>query len=162
MGLFVRPRGGQSARNRPERGLVTKVDRRADTLRRALEASVRGDVGDSRDFYTEGVRAWSPGHDVSSREDLLAEQFTRFDAFSDVDLDAVIDVVGNRGYAEWKVTAVHSGSFMFDDVVVAPTGNRLELHGMTVAEFEGDRIAQLRQYWDEDELFEGLGLAPPA
>jgi hypothetical protein len=29
-----------------------------------------------------------------------------------------------------------------------------------VAEFEGDRIGSLRQYWNEVELIDGLGLLP--
>jgi hypothetical protein len=31
---------------------------------------------------------------------------------------------------------------------------------VTVAEFRGDRICSLRQYWDELSLFEQLGLLP--
>jgi len=29
-----------------------------------------------------------------------------------------------------------------------------------IAEFEGDRIRAFRQYWDEAELLDGLGLLP--
>jgi hypothetical protein len=43
--------------------------------------------------------------------------------------------------------------------VIDPSGLRVSLHGITVAEFEGDRICSFRQYWEEREL---LGqLAPP-
>jgi len=32
------------------------------------------------------------------------------------------------------------------------------LHGITVAEFRSDRICSLRQYWDELDVFDQLGL----
>lgn len=35
---------------------------------------------------------------------------------------------------------------------------RVTLHGITVAEFAGDRIRSFRQYWDEVELLEQLAL----
>jgi hypothetical protein len=31
---------------------------------------------------------------------------------------------------------------------------------VVIAEFEGDRIRQFRQYWNEVELLDGLGLLP--
>jgi ketosteroid isomerase-like protein len=139
---------------------MTKADTHADVLRRALKTSVLGDVAAARDLYTKDVRAWSPALDVWSREELLAQQFSHFDAFTDIEVDANVDVVGERAYAEWKITATHSGPFAVDDIVVEASGNRLSLHGVTVAEFEGDRIAALRQYWDERELIAGLGPLP--
>jgi len=35
---------------------------------------------------------------------------------------------------------------------------RCSLHGVTVAEFEGDRIRSFRQYWDEAEVLAQIGL----
>jgi hypothetical protein len=37
----------------------------------------------------------------------------------------------------------------------------VSLHGVTVAEFEGDRIASFRQYWNEAELLAQLVLLAP-
>jgi hypothetical protein len=36
----------------------------------------------------------------------------------------------------------------------------VELRGVVVAEFDGDRIARFRQYWNEADLLEGLDLLP--
>ena len=44
--------------------------------------------------------------------------------------------------------------------MLEPTGRRVTLRGVSVAEFEGDRIRAFRLYWDEVELVEGLGLLP--
>jgi ketosteroid isomerase-like protein len=42
--------------------------------------------------------------------------------------------------------------------VVEPTGVRVTINGMTVAEFAGAQICSIRQYWDELAVFEQLGL----
>ena len=36
----------------------------------------------------------------------------------------------------------------------------MTMRGVTVADFEGDRICAFRQYWDEVALLEQLGLLP--
>ena len=54
------------------------------------------------------------------------------------------------------MTATHSGPLVIDDeAVIDSTGVRLTLHGVTVAEFAGERIRRFRQYWDEGELLTG-------
>ena len=53
----------------------------------------------------------------------------------------------------------HSGMLMLtDDRNIEPTGIRIALHGVTVAEFHGDRICSLRHYWDEFSVLEQLGV----
>ena len=47
-----------------------------------------------------------------------------------------------------------------DDVAIEPSGLRFTLHGVTVAEFDGNRICRFRQYWDEAELLAQIGLLP--
>jgi hypothetical protein len=85
----------------------------------------------------------------------------RAGAFSEVELAADAAVVEDRGYAEWIVTARHTGSLPVDEeIVIAPTGRRVTIRGVTVAEFSGDRICSFRQYWDELALLEGLRVLP--
>ena len=45
-----------------------------------------------------------------------------------------------------------------DDTNIEPSGIRVTLHGVTVAEFVGERICSLRQYWDEHAVLEQLGV----
>ena len=59
-----------------------------------------------------------------------------------------------------QAQAAHSGALELEDLRPDPTGRRLELRGMLIAEFEGDRIKRFRQYWDEVALLERLGLLP--
>ena len=68
---------------------------------------------------------------------------------------------GDRACVEWVATATHSGPLVVDDdLVIEPTGVRCSLRGVTVAEFDGDRIRSFRQYWDEVSLIAQLGLLP--
>jgi len=132
---------------------------RAATLIRALEASVEGDSSVVAELYTDDVRGWAPAMVINSAAELAAELEDRDEAFSDIELDvSPLDVGGERAAAEWIVTVTHSGPIEVDDVVIEPTGARIRLHGVTVAEFSGDKIRSFRQYWDEVELLEQLAL----
>jgi hypothetical protein len=133
---------------------------RAATLVRALEASIVGDSTVIAELYTDDVKGWAPALAVSSAAELAVELEDRDGAFTDVELDvSPFDVAGDRACVEWVVTLTHSGPLELDhDVVLDPTGARVSLHGVTVAEFVGDRIASFRQYWNEGELLEQLPL----
>ena len=122
-------------------------------------------TGDSRvvrELYADDVQGWSPVMTVSSSAELAVELEDRQEAFSDIDLDVTaLDVGADQACVEWIATATHSGPLVIDeDVVIEPTGGRFTLRGVTVADFEGDRIRAFRQYWDEVSLLEQLELVP--
>jgi ketosteroid isomerase-like protein len=133
---------------------------RAATLVRALEASIAGDSSVVPELYTDDVKGWAPAISVSSATELAAELADRTGAFSDIALDvSPFDVAGDRACVEWIVRLTHSGPLPLDgDAVLDPTGLRVTLHGVTVAEFDGARIASFRQYWNEAELLDQLPL----
>jgi hypothetical protein len=139
---------------------VTTNEARATVLARALRASINGDVSTIGELYTNDVKAWAPAMAVSSASELATEIERREDAFSDVDLEVTpLDVGGDYACAEWCVTMTHSGPLTLpDSTVIEPTGARLTLNGVTVAEFVGERICSLRQYWDEFDVLEQLGV----
>jgi ketosteroid isomerase-like protein len=141
---------------------MTDTAARADVLRAAMLAAVTGDEALVERAYTEDVTGWSPVTEVTSRDDLAADLRGRAAAFSDVDLVLdPVDAVGDKLIAEWRVAATHTGLLALDEeLALEPTGRRLELRGVLVAEFEGDRIRRFRQYWNEVELLDGLGLLP--
>jgi ketosteroid isomerase-like protein len=132
---------------------------RASLLVRALQASVTGDSAAVESLYTTDVKAWSPWLSAGSAEDLAAEFERRDGTFSDIELDvAPLDVSGDFACVEWTVTMTHSGPLALPDGgVVEPTGGRVILNGVTVAEFQGDRICAFRQYCDELTILEQLG-----
>ena len=135
---------------------------RAETLVRALRASIEGDRTAMGDVFTDDVKAWTPALSAASRDELIAEFERRDDAFSDIDVDVLpLDVGGDFACAEWSVTLTHSGALtLADGKFIEPTGLRVTIHGATVAEFRGDRICSLRQYWDELAVLEQMGLLP--
>jgi ketosteroid isomerase-like protein len=136
---------------------------RALIVQSALEAAVTGDEARLEQVYTDDVTGWSPTATATSREDLLADLRGHRGVFSDVDLalDAV-DEVGDKVIAEWRLAATHTGPLELDELRLDPTGRRVELRGVLIAEFEGERIKRFRQYWDEVALLDGLGLLPEA
>jgi ketosteroid isomerase-like protein len=141
---------------------MTSNAERATTLVRALRAGLDGDGSTIRELCTEDVMAWTPALSASSITELAAELERRDNAFSDIELEvAPLDVGGDYACAEWSVSMTHSGPLLLaGGEVVEPTGTRITLNGATVAEFRGDRICSVRQYWDELAVFEQLGLMP--
>jgi ketosteroid isomerase-like protein len=139
---------------------MTSNAERSAMLARALRAAVHGDRPTLAALYTDDVKAWTPALSAASAAELLTELDRRDDAFSEIDLEVMpLDVGGDYACAEWRVTMTHTGSLeLGDEQFVAPTGLRITINGVTVAEFEGERICGLRQYWDELAVYEQLGI----
>ena len=135
---------------------------RAAVLVRGIEASITGDSTVIAELYTDDVEGSSPALRVTSAAELAVEFEDRDEAFSHIELDVnPLDVGGDVACVEWVATATHTGPLVLDDdVVIDATGTRVTLQGVTVAEFEGDRIRRFRQYWDEVALLEQLALLP--
>jgi ketosteroid isomerase-like protein len=134
---------------------VTSNAQRAAALDQLLRAALAGDLARVAALCTEDVKAWTPQRATSSRDELIAELGRREDTFSFPDSGAEADImpldVGDDfACAEWSVTFIHTGTLdLADGRVLQPTGARVRVHGVTVAEFSGERICALRQYWDE-------------
>ena len=138
---------------------MTSNEARATTLVRALRAGIEGDREALRACFTDDVRAWTPALSTTSLTELIDELDRRDDAFSDIELDVVpLDVGGDYACVEWAVEMTHSGRItLADERSIEPSGTRVTLHGVTVAEFHGEQICSLRQYWDEFAVLEQLG-----
>jgi ketosteroid isomerase-like protein len=133
---------------------------RATTLARALRAGVEGDRSVLEEVFTDDVRAWTPGLSTGSRAELVEELDRRDEAFSEPELVVTpLDVGGDHACVEWSVALTHTGPLALDaERIVEPTGLRLTLHGVTVAEFRGERICALRQYWDDSTVLDQVGV----
>ncbi len=138
---------------------MTSNQDRAATLVKALRAGIEGDHPTIRLVCTDDVRAWTPSTSTSSLSELLVELDRRDDAFDAIELDVVeLDVGGSYACVEWTVGMTHSGTISLAGQTIEPTGLRVTLHGVTVGEFDGERICSLRQYWDEFAVLEQLGV----
>jgi ketosteroid isomerase-like protein len=138
---------------------MTSNSQRAAVLVRALRAGLDADIATLEAVTTDDVRTWTPTQATGSREELIAELGRRDNAFSDFDLEATpLDVGGDFACVEWSVAMTHTGSLIVGpDTVIEPTGTRVRVHGVTVAEFRDDRICSVRQYWDELTALDQLG-----
>jgi ketosteroid isomerase-like protein len=144
---------------------MTSNAQRSAALERLLRGALAGDRAAVSALCTEDVKAWTPERAISSRDELLAELGRREDTFSFSDSGAEADIMpldvgGEFACAEWGVTLTHTGKLdLADGRVLEPTGARVRVHGVTVAEFSGERICALRQYWDEHGALEEVAAA---
>ena len=139
---------------------MTSNATRAATLKLALDASIRGDRQALESLYSDDVKAWTPAHSTSSAAALLAELERHDQAFSELELTVTpLDVAGDYACAEWQVAMTHTGNLQLRDrSFIEATGLRVTVNGATIAEFRGEQICSLRQYWDELAVYEQLGL----
>ena len=131
---------------------------RAGVLRRAVEACVRGEVDALPELFTADVSAWSPIMLAGSLEELTEVVADREAALSDVKLQIhAADIIGNKGYMEYGLSAVFSGPLVVDgDTVVEPHGQEIRIGAALVAEFTGDKISAFRNYFDDLPLLEQM------
>ena len=138
---------------------MTSTAERSEILVHALRAAVSGDAATLASLYTDDIKAWTPTRSASSAAELIAELERRDGAFSEIEVEITpLEVGSDYACAEWRVTMAHTGDLELRDAVVPTTGLRIAVNGVTVAEFEADRICALRQYWDELAVYEQLGL----
>jgi ketosteroid isomerase-like protein len=136
---------------------MADTDRRA-VLQRAVEACVVGDVEALPDLFTADVSGWSPNMLVGSLDDLREIVAYREDALAGVKLHAdAVDVFGNKGLMEYRVSAVFSGSFFVDEeFTIEPNGRELVIGAALVAEFSDGKISTFRNYFDDAALMEQM------
>ncbi len=135
---------------------------RADALVRALRAAISSDADTIRSLCAPDVQVWTVARNAASVDELVGAFLDRDEVFAEIELDTTpLDVAGAHACVEWTANMKHAGAVVLrDGTRVEPTGVVVALHGIAVAEFEGDRIASVRQYWDHMELLDQLGLAP--
>ena len=131
---------------------------RRDVMVKALEAEVGSTEVDLGTLFTDDVVGWSPYASISGLAALAELSAFREIAFSNVViLLRGVDEVGNRVYAEWLIEADHTGPLVLDeDVVMEPTGRRVVLAGVSVADFRDGKIQSYRTYFDDLSMIEQI------
>ena len=131
-------------------------DSRKDVLLKALEVEVGAASTDLESLYTDDVVGWSPYMSVSGVAGLAELTFFHQEAFSNVTLSLrSLDEVGNKAYAEWLIEADHTGPLVLgEDAAVEASGRRIQLPGVTVADFRDGKIRSFRSYFDDMFLIE--------
>jgi len=134
---------------------------RGATLARAITTCIEptGDaIADLGSLFTDDATVWSPNLLATGLADLAENLAFRVTAFSDVAIQFdSLGVLGDKGFAEFRVTAKFSGPFVIeDDVVIEPNGRLLLLGAAAFAEFEAGKIKSLRAYFDDSSLLEQM------
>ena len=131
---------------------------RKEVLKKALEAELGETSVDPASIFTEDVVGWSPFVSVSGLQDMATLATIRETALSNpVILYRGLDEVGNKAIAEWVVEADHTGPYVLsEDMVLEPTGLRITLAGVTVADFREGKIRSFRTYFDDLSLIEQI------
>lgn len=134
--------------------------RRADVLSTTLRALATCNHDVLTRTLAPDVRVWTPELATATRDELLAAIDRRDEAFGDVSVDVrPLDVAGMQACAEWTLSTRLVGSIeLADGTVLEPNGSEIFLNGVAVADFDGDTIAALRQYWNVDSLYAQLGI----
>ena len=128
------------------------------TLEAGLSACLAGDASVLPQYFTDDVVGWSPNMLVKSLADLTGSVADRDGSLSDIKVQVTgADVVGNKGYMEYMVTAVFSGPFAIDETVsIEPNGHMIRLGAVLCADFTGDKISAFRNYFDDATLLEQM------
>src|SRR5206468_8678043 len=129
---------------------------RKDVLLKAIEAEVGVAPVDLSTLFTEDAVGWSPYASVSGLPALAELAARREEAFSNVVvMFRGLDEVGNKAYAEWLIEADHTGPLVIDEgAELEPTGRRVQLAGVTVADFREGKIKSYRTYFDDLTMLE--------
>ena len=132
----------------------------ADILERALQASLAADLDALAELVTDDDRVWTATATATSRDELVAALGDSDEAFDELVLDtAALDVAGDFACVEWTMTMTHAGAITLGERTVGPTGLQVTVHGVAIAEFDGERICAVRQYSDELAVLEQLRVA---
>jgi hypothetical protein len=126
-----------------------------DQLRRAIAASLAGDVSDIEELYTPTAHGSSPATVARSRDELLAEIEGRRHALSHERVSfGRAETNGSVVRIEWEASGLHTGPLPLPGAgaVLEPTGLRLRVRAVTWARFEGRRIASWRGHWEDIAL----------
>jgi hypothetical protein len=150
-------RSGTGDRSAPSDEVAPECGR-AGIVRDALRATLADEPLELSTIFCDDVVGRTPTTTVRSRAELEIVCQAGDDALQLVEVRIEgIDLVADKAIAEWQVTAVFRRPFLLgDDRLVEPTGRVVELAGVTIAEFDGDRIRAFRHYLDDAALFEQM------
>ena len=136
--------------------------RREEMLQRAVLMIATGEDPEFADVFCEDVVGRSHSFLVTSRAELRDAVMEMSQRISNVAVDMTVTAAGvNMAVAEWHVEADRTARLPIGDQrnLEAP-GRRMELSGVTIAEFRGENICAFRSYFgngvtSERSSFEG-------
>ena len=105
--------------------------------------------------YTPDLVWHEPDQDIHGSEE--AKQFvsTFFEAFPDLNVTVEDEIAeGDKVVTRWTIRGTHQGELMG----IAPTEKQIELRGITIHRFEGDKIVEEWERYDNLGMMQQLGV----
>ena len=133
-----------------------------DEYERGIQLYNAGDLEGQANLYTEDAVLVNPSGTAQGRA-AIREQWSR-DKAGFPDCTVTIDVSVEQGdtiAGEWTWVGTNTGPLVMPDgTEVPPTGKRVELKGMELAQMRDGKIAVHHGYWDNMAVAQQLGLLP--
>jgi steroid delta-isomerase-like uncharacterized protein len=107
------------------------------------------------EMYTPDFVWHEPDRDIYGSEE--AKQFvaTFFEAFPDLNVTVEDEIAeGDKVVTRWTIRGTHQGELMG----IAPTEKQIELKGITIHRFEGDKIVEEWERYDNLGMMQQLGV----
>jgi steroid delta-isomerase-like uncharacterized protein len=122
-------------------------------VRRSWEAVSQGD-----EVYATDCVIHEPDEDIQGVEGLRQFVGGILAAFPDMSVTVEDEVAeGDKVVTRWTGRGTHRGEFLG----ITPTGNRVEVTGITIHRIEGGKIAEEWEMPDNLGMMQQLGVVPP-
>jgi steroid delta-isomerase-like uncharacterized protein len=136
----------------------TPAKEHTDKVRRVIEEFYnQGRLGVADELYAHDYARYDPATpDVVGGPDGARQVATRYrNAFPDLHL-AVKDMLaeGDKVTTRWTASGTHKGDLQG----IAPTGNSMEISGLTIMRFTGGKIVEEWTNWDTLGMMKQLGI----
>ena len=125
-------------------------------LEAAARVAVVGEPAELAVALTRGCTGRSPNGTFGSRSGAMALA-AQSHAWLHVEAFDVVTLVwsGPDVFVEWELAARQTQPLLIgDDILVEPSGARVQLTGAAALRFDGDLIASAHVYWDDAALIE--------
>ena len=110
-------------------------------------------------YVAPDARTVMTGSEGSTIEVMRADIGRYFGAFEDVSTE-IVELVGSgdRVVLWWRTKGTHTGPY--GDIAPEPTGRRITMEGVDFYRVAGNRITEVRSFWDAAAVYRQFGLLP--
>jgi steroid delta-isomerase-like uncharacterized protein len=107
--------------------------------------------------FTKDVVMHASPHDIIGIDSARAYYSNYLTGFSDITF-SIVDTLasGNKLVKQWNFKGTHTGMFFG----IPATGKKVSVDGMTMVRMQGGKIAEERDFFDNLEFMQQLGLIP--
>jgi steroid delta-isomerase-like uncharacterized protein len=110
------------------------------------------------EFYAPNFIWHEPDRDIQGSEEARQFVSTFFEAFPDINVTIEDELTeGDRVVTRWTIRGTHRGE---TEEFGPPTERQMELEGITIHRFEGDKIVEEWERYDNLSALQQLGLVP--